>query len=232
MAGKQVLTWAEIDKVMAVSRRTLLFGPPGTGKTYLGTHSGLSKKQRVFSVTLTEETSAAQLMGHFVPSGDRWLWMDGPLVAAWRCGGRLVLNEIDRASGDAQTLCYAILDDPEFAQLTLPNMDEDGNGELIRPADGFSAVATMNGELEDIPEALQDRMLSIRIEEVNPAAIAALPESLHKAAANGSKVTEGRVSIRSWGMFAYLASTLDQELAAKAVFRERHKDVLTAIRLV
>src|SRR4051794_2398115 len=93
--------WTLTSKVLTVCNRLLLYGPPGCGKTYAATRLGLREDQTVASCTLTPETPAAEIRGFFVPRGnDGFVWQDGPATAAWRSGGRLVLNEIDRGSGD------------------------------------------------------------------------------------------------------------------------------------
>ena len=91
--------WVIIDAVIATSKRVLLHGLPGTGKTYAAARQNLGDdNQKVYQITMTEETPAAEIRGHFLPKGDEMVWMDGPAVLAWKEGARLVINEIDRAS--------------------------------------------------------------------------------------------------------------------------------------
>ena len=232
-------SWSIIDAVIAVSRRVLLFGLPGTGKTYAAARRNVAEDQAVYQITMTEETPAAEIRGHFLPKGDEMVWMDGPAIRAWREGARLVINEIDRASADTLSLMYAILDDPEFAELTLPT------GEVVRPKEGFHVVATMNGEPLDLPPALQDRFpVTIEVVDVNPEAIAALPSDLQNAARETALVSnaERRLSVRTWAEFASLRDALAKgkrsdatktaawEMAAKAVFGARWKEALKAIK--
>ena len=89
--------WDIVAAVLSHSPRTLLHGPPGTGKTHAACRFSLENGQRVYSLTLTEETPAAELRGHYILQSGAYHWQDGPAVAAWRSGGRLVLNEIQRA---------------------------------------------------------------------------------------------------------------------------------------
>src|SRR5207244_1607050 len=120
------------------------------------------------------------LRGHFIPKGQEFIWMDGPALTAFRLGSRLVLNEIDKASGDALTFCHALLDDPGIARITLPT------GETVIPHEDFHVIATMNGEPEDLPDALRDRFaVRIHIDKLHPEAVEALPKDLHKIARKG-----------------------------------------------
>lgn len=141
--------WADIKIACDKARRVLLWGPPGTGKSYIGTDV---PRQKLYRLYLTMDTPAAEVRGHYLPNDNGgFSWHDGPGVAAWRCGGRLVIDEIDAASGDTLTLLMGLLDDPESAKLTLPT------NETIYPAQGFSVVATTNQAPTVMPEALLDR---------------------------------------------------------------------------
>src|ERR1043166_2198254 len=94
--NKEQTRWDIVAAVLNHSNRTLLHGPPGTGKTHAACRLALNNGQRVFSLTLTEETPAAELRGHYILRAGTYQWQDGPAVAAWRGGGRLVVNEIQR----------------------------------------------------------------------------------------------------------------------------------------
>lgn len=141
--------WRDIQLACRQARRVLLWGPPGTGKSYTGTDV---PKDKLYRLYLTMDTPAAEVRGHYLPNDKGgFSWHDGPGVAAWRNAGRLVIDEIDAASGDTLTLLLALLDDPESAKLTLPT------NETIYPSDGFSVVATTNQVPTVMPEALLDR---------------------------------------------------------------------------
>jgi hypothetical protein len=229
MARKTTLpVWDLVASVIRHSRTTLLYGPPGTGKTHAA-HTADRDGRSLFTVTMTPDTPAAELRGHYVPVGNEFKWQDGPAIRAWREGGRLVINEIDHAGGDALSFLLACLDSAETACLTLPN------GEMVRPAAGFQAVATMNGDPEeDLPPALRDRFpVAIEITEAHPDGIASLPQDLQMAA-TGSVVASDpsrRVTLRAWLAFASLRSRIGSEAAARAVFRSRAADVLDALKI-
>lgn len=141
--------WDDINLACKHAKRILLWGPPGTGKSFLGCNV---KKEDLYRLYITMDTPAAEVRGHYLPNDNGgFTWHDGPGIAAWRNGGRLVIDEIDSASGDTLTLLMGLLDDPESAKLTLPT------NETIYPKAGFSVVATTNQLPSVIPEALLDR---------------------------------------------------------------------------
>jgi hypothetical protein len=228
---KELHVWELVELVLPKSRLTLLYGPPGTGKTTAGNFLGEPKE--VYNLTLTEETPAAELRGHFIPKGQEFVWMDGPALTAFKRGGRLVLNEIDKASGDALTFCHALLDDPGIAAITLPYKDEEGNPVTVKPHPDFHVVATMNGEPEDLPDALRDRFaVRIHVNKVHPNAIKSLPKELRKIATKGvSSDGERSISIRGWNAFVALREHIGEDNAATAVFGPRAKTILNTIKI-
>jgi len=226
--------WEVAEAIISISPRILLRGKPGTGKTYHAATAALPEDQKVYQITMTEETPAAEIRGHYTIKNGEYVWSDGPAIMAWREGARLVINEIDHASEDCMSLMYAILDDPGFAQLTLPT------GETVRPQEGFQIIATMNGVIDDLPPALQDRLpVDIEITDVHPEAIKRLPEDLREAARNTAlaKTSERGISIRMWLEFAALREKLPDvvgdekalEVAAQAIFGTNYREALTAL---
>lgn len=220
--------WELAEQCVGKLRRVLLYGPPGTGKTYTAMHSNLVADQEVYCNTLTEETPASELRGHFVMRDNSYEWHHGPAIRSWLNGARYVLNELDRASGDCHSFCYAVLDDSASAQLTLPN------GETVRPKDDTSFVVTMNGTDADLPEALVDRMDAIiHITRPHPKALEALPEDLREIATEATSCTDPRLrtSIRKWFAFDTARQNMDVVNACVAVFGDRAADVINAYEL-
>lgn len=213
--------WELVETVIPVSNRVLLYGSPGTGKSWAGARLG--NPQKLFTFSVTEDTSAAELRGHYGLVDGNYKWLDGPCISAWRHGARLVLNEIDKSCGDAQTFLLGILDDMEIAGMTLPS------GEFVKPAKGFSVVATMNGHPEtDLLDSLKDRFpVSILINKVNPEAVKLLPQDLQNYA--DKVLNESIPSIRKWNAYASLRTKVDKMVAAHCVFGQRAHEILSAM---
>jgi MoxR-like ATPase len=224
---KHFPVWDLVAGVLNHSRTTLLYGPSGTGKSFAAQTAELCGR-KLYSVTLTPETPAAELRGHYIPVGNEFKWQDGLAIRAWREGARLVINEIDHAGGDVLSFLLNCLDSDSTACLTLPT------GELVMPHPHFQAVGTMNGDPDDLPTALRDRFpVRIEIKEAHPLGIASLPQDL-QAAARGSVVATDparRLTLRAWMAFASLRDILGPEHAAEAVFNKRAKDVLDALKI-
>jgi hypothetical protein len=252
--------WEIINKNLEIDGNYIgLYGPPGTGKTHAAATVGLSPSDAVveidtdvdgnthvtarnldretvniFSITLTEGASEAELRGHYIPTETGGEWIDGPATIGWKLSHnqrvRFIVNEVNRASDEVLSFLYAIADDPGSpgTMVTLPNKER----EVIRPGKFFTVVATMNGEPEDLPEALQDRFAWIYVGQVNPAALDTLPPHLRGVAENAA-LADGarRVSIRSWLKFAFLMDNgmSEQEAAFTSFGHDRYRDVLDSI---
>lgn len=215
--------WKDVNDVLAAGvQRILLYGPPGTGKTYaalkLGLTVGVSER-----LVCTEDLTTGEITGTWMPAGaGKWQWREGPAIRAWKSnagrGGRLVVDEIDRASGDALSTLLAITDSVDSARWRNPE-----TGQWVKPGPDFSVVMTTNvEELTDIPLALRDRFpVAIRIDRPHPHAVATLSDDLREPALNGSLgQSERRVSLRSFYAFDQLRSQLGAERAAHLLFGE------------
>jgi transcriptional regulator with AAA-type ATPase domain len=220
--------WELVEQVVGRCDRVLLYGVSGTGKSWAARRNRLDGKP-VFSVSLTDDTPAAELRGHYGIVDGSYKWLDGPCILSWRRGCRCVLNELEKASGDAQTFLLGFLDDKEIAQQTLPN------NETVVPAAGFHIVATMNGNPDqDLLPALRDRFpVCIHINEVAPPALAKLPADIRSIAQNSGiiEAAQRRISVRAWNEFAKLRGEIGESMAAAAIFGDRGKTVLDHLKI-
>lgn len=229
---KKYECWTIVDAVLAASPRVLLYGPPATGKTTTPIKLFEKQGRKVFSATITQDTSSNDILGRFVlkptpAGGSEMIWQDGPGALWFKTpNSALVINEIDLAGGDLNGLFHGLFDDPGIAQLLLPT------GEIVRPTGGQKAVATMNGTPDELLPAIISRFpVTIEIDKVNPVAIDMLPDDLKNMAANAAVTKdEGRrVDIRAFYEFASLRQQVGKEIAAYACFGPRADEVLNAL---
>jgi hypothetical protein len=154
----------------------------------------------------------------------------GPAIMAWTGlkgeGGRLVVDEVDRASGDALSQLLAMTDSPESAQWRNPKTNE-----IMRPGAKFSVVMTTNVEdPDDIPTALRDRFpVAIRIDRPPVEAVALLSEDLRAGALYGEG--SSRLPLRSLFAFDQLRIHHGDETAARLVFGRDGEGVFDALRI-
>jgi MoxR-like ATPase len=213
--------WRDLADVLAAGlSRVLLYGPPGTGKTFGALHQGIGAGHAE-RLICTEDLTSGEITGTWMPTSEhRFEWLEGPAIRAWRGvegrGGRLVLDEIDRASGDALATLLAITDSPESARWRNPETLE-----WVRPGREFSVIMTSNIEdLDDIPRALRDRFpIRIYVDRPHPSAVAILSSDLRGPALSGSLGPEQRrVSLRSFYAFDELRRHHGASRAAQLVF--------------
>ena len=225
--------WRDVTDVLAAGlSRLLLYGPPGTGKTFAALHHGVEGIAE--RLVCTEDLTTGEITGTWMPTGEsRFEWREGPAIRAWRGtdgrGGRLVLDEVDRASGDALATLLAITDSPESARWRNPETLD-----WVRPGEEFSVVMTSNIEdLEDVPRALRDRFpVSIRVDRPHRSAVERLSADLRAPALGGSLGPEHRrVSLRSFYAFDELRRYHGAARAAHLVFGEGAEGVLDALTI-
>ena len=225
--------WQKLENALnAGIDRVVLYGAPGIGKTYAGLNLG-NVEGGAYRLACTDDMTTAEVTGMWKPNKDGSLtWSEGAGVLAWRgngsVGGRLVIDEIDKAGGDVFATLLAITDSPESAKWQNPDTME-----VVTPLAGFSVVMTTNIEqMEDLPIALKDRFpVCIRINEPHPNALTRLSEDLREPARQLCDAGARRVSLRSWYAFDKLRSALPVKDAAEMVFHERAKSILDALKV-
>lgn len=225
--------WQTLENaLLAGIDRVVLYGAPGIGKTYAGMKLG-NIEGGAHRLACTDDMTTSEVTGMWKQNKDGSLsWNEGAGILAWRgngtVGGRLVVDEIDKAGGDVFATLLAITDSPESAEWQNPETNE-----KVIPLDGFSVVMTTNIErMEDLPIALKDRFpVCIRINEPHPNALARLSEDLRNPAKQMCDAGERRVSLRAWYAFDKLRSALDEKTAAEMVFNARAKSILDALKV-
>ena len=202
--------------------RVILYGKPGTGKTYAGLTYGVGSGGS-FRLTCTEEMTSASVSGMWRPSKGEFYYQKGQALEAWlgdgQSGGRLVVDEADKASGDVLGELLNFLDSTSSSSFRDPD-----TGEVYRPRPGFSAVMTSNIEHpDDLPEALRDRFpVAICIDAPHPSALELLPVELREVA-KGVVTADGnrRASLRAF--YAYntmVKNGVAPETAGRLAFGE------------
>lgn len=212
--------------------RVILYGPSGIGKTYAGMTLG-KVDAGAFRLVCTEDMTNMDVTGGFMPNGKGgFMWLDGSALKAWKGngteGGRLIVDEVDKASGDVFATLLAMLDSPESASFEHPE-----TGEVIRPLGGFSAIMTTNIEnMGELPTALADRFpIRIRINEPHPSALLRLSPDLRKYAVRMADAGDDRISLRAFIALDTLRASVGMERACSLTFGDRSRQILDALAI-
>ena len=225
--------WQDLkDALESGIDRVILFGPSGIGKTYAGMTFG-SVENGAYRLVCTEDMTNMEVTGSFMPDGKGgFSWLDGSALKAWEGngvnGGRLIVDEIDKASGDVYATLLAMLDSPESASWEHPE-----TGRVHKPRNGFSAVMTTNVEnMGELPTALTDRFpIKIRINEPHPDALLRLSADLRGFAVSMADAGDRRISLRAFIAYDTLRKLLGDERSAQLTFGNRAESILDAIKI-
>ena len=226
--------WQDFNDVLQAGiDRVILFGPPGTGKTFAGLNSGIDDDSGAWRLVCTEDMTNFDVTGGFLPDREgSFKWHDGSAIKAWRgngiTGGRLVVDEIDKAGGDVFATLLAMTDTVESAKWENP-----ATGRRKSPREGFSVIMTTNIEnMEELPSALKDRFpCAIRINEPHPDALLDLPTNIREYARKMADAGDRRISLRQFYAYGQLKSSWGDERAAELIFGERAESFLDAVAI-
>lgn len=228
-AIKSLTDWERAEFAVQHSNRVLLYGLPGTGKTYFGLNAGL-KSANAYRLICTEEMTDADLIGCYKQNAQgTWSFAEGVGIKAWREGARLVVDEINRMNGDVESRMMALIDSTASSSWQHPD-----TGEIVKPHPDFSVVATMNGEPADLAPAILDRLIvRCEVNTPHPEAIASLPEYLRTLAV---KLTDpnisDRYSLRAFVEFnAMYQASSNLDHSAQVVFPNNHEDILAVLKV-
>lgn len=200
-------------------------GPPAIGKSY----AVLSFGKDPIQVTLNEDLCVPDLCGHWVPSGFKFKWHDGPVCQAMRSEAPLILNEVSRASGAVQDFLLGALDRPEVCRLALPS------GETLTPAPWFVTLATSNSGPEGLDPALRSRFeVILHVTGPAPGLVRKLNlelGGLGDALADSYKDPDRALDARKLQAFhTFRLAGLRSEQSAVLAFGDAAPDVLSALR--
>ncbi|MBM3736382.1 MAG: AAA family ATPase [Acidobacteria bacterium] len=216
--------WTLAEKALGRLGRIYLWGPPGVGKSFLAAKAAPNR----FQLTLSDDHTVQELMGHYVPDGTVFRWHEGPVCQAFREGCPLVLNEIGRASAAVQDFLLGVLDSHDVARITLPS------GAHLRPSPGFSVIATSNSPPDELEAALRSRFeAEIHVGRPHPDLCALLEAELPglgEALDDSFNDPERALDPRRLLSFAGLRrANLPAREAACLAFGERAPDVIAAL---
>ena len=136
----QYVAWGNHKTVESVIKSKLFYpvfvtGLSGNGKTFMVEQICAKLKREMIRVNVTIETDEDDLLGGFRLVDGETVFHKGPVVDAMERGAVLLLDEVDLASN--KILCLQPVLEGKGVYLKKIN-------QWIKPADGFTIVATAN----------------------------------------------------------------------------------------
>ena len=128
--------WRLIDKIVKERRffPVYIYGISGLGKTMQVEQACAKHSRPFFRVQVTKDSTSEDLVGSYSLINGNTVWVDGPILKAYRSGGILLLDEID-LNPSLMILQGVLENKPLYVFQT---------GELVKPAPGFQVFATGN----------------------------------------------------------------------------------------
>lgn len=128
--------WRFIDQIVKEGRffPVYIYGISGLGKTMQIEQACAKHRRPFFRAQITKDTTSEELVGSYSLINGNTVWVDGPILKAYRSGGILLLDEID-LNPSLMVLQGVLESKPLYVFQT---------GELVRPAKGFQVFATGN----------------------------------------------------------------------------------------
>lgn len=111
-----------------------IWGVSGVGKTLQVEQACANHKRPFFRCQITKDSCNEDLIGSYSLINGNTVWVDGPILKAYKSGGILLLDEIDLNSS-LMVLQVVLENKPIYIQQT---------GEMVYPNEGFNVFATGN----------------------------------------------------------------------------------------
>jgi len=129
--------FSDVEKIVRSRQFYPIFvtGLSGNGKTLMVEQVCAKLKRECYRVNITRQTDEDDLLGGFRLINGNTVWCDGPVVAAMKSGGVLLLDEIDLGSANMMCLQPVL----EGKGVFLKKI-----GQWVTPIDGFQIFATAN----------------------------------------------------------------------------------------
>jgi len=129
--------FADLKKILSsrIFYPIFITGLSGNGKTFSVEQACAQLNRELIRVNITIETDEDDLIGGFRLVNGSTVWHNGPVIEALERGAILLLDEIDLASNKILCLQSILEGSGVFLKKT---------GRYIKPAPGFTVVATAN----------------------------------------------------------------------------------------
>ncbi len=153
--GKEVVLF---EAAYASRVPVLLKGPTGCGKTRFVEYMAWRLKRPLITVSCHEDLTASDLVGRYLITNNKTVWVDGPLARAVRCGGICYLDEIVEARKDTTVIIHPLADDRRC--LTIEK-----RGEVLKAPNEFVLVISYNpgyqSVLKELKHSTRQRFVAI-----------------------------------------------------------------------
>ncbi|XP_075869163.1 midasin [Nelusetta ayraudi] len=164
-----------VGRALRFGESVLLVGDTGCGKTTICQLFAALAGHRFFSVNCHLHMETSDFLGGLRPvrhthqsageDGRLFQWHDGPLVLAMKEGGVFLMDEISLADDSVLERLNSVLETEKSLVLAEKGSGDNNDVELIRAAESFRLVATMNpgGDFgkKELSPALRNRFTEI-----------------------------------------------------------------------
>ena len=205
-------------------------GLSGNGKTTMVEQVCARQKREYFRVNITCQTDEDDLLGGFRLVDGETVWQDGPVIAAMKRGGVLLLDEIDL--GRHAIMCLQPVLEGKGVFLKKIN-------QFVKPAPGFTICATGNTKgkgSEDgrfagtnvLNEAFLDRF-PVTVEQQYPTKTVEKKIILKKMAALGTTDADFAENLVKWSEI--IRKSFDQGAVDEIITTRRLINACTAFHI-